>query len=233
MAGDFHFLAALHATNLNEVHAFLRSLSEWSQGAISSKEVSPRVGYRQYRRKYLTGVRTDEPCFVALESPSQIDLSSAELQLLTYLANGPFDSIRHAARTLGEPYSTIDRRYQQLIDKGVIRGWFYDIDEHALGIHRFKLLVTCRRLTTEFETRLENYSRRHRHITNLLQTLGTWDFEIGVECVHSADVMSMIAGLYEEFPQDISSIRSLTELETYKFNMFPEASNAKGTRNNT
>jgi hypothetical protein len=131
------------------------------------------------------------------------------------------------------PHSTIDRRYQQLIDKGVIRGWFYDIDEHALGIHRFKLLVTCRRLTTEFETRLENYSRRHRHITNLLQTLGTWDFEIGVECVHSADVMSMIAGLYEEFPQDISSIRSLTELETYKFNMFPEASNAKGTRNNT
>jgi DNA-binding Lrp family transcriptional regulator len=230
MAGDFYFLAALHAVNLNEVRSFLRSLSEWSHGAITSKEVSPRVGYRQYRRKYLTSVRADEPSFVALESTSRVELSSGEMQLLACLANGNFDSIRHVARILGLPYSTVDRRYQQLLDKGVIRGWFYDIDESVLGINRFKLLVTCRRLTVDFESRLENFSRRHRHVTNLLRTLGSWDFEIGVEYAHSADVMSMIAGLYEEFPEDISSIRSLTELETYKFNMFPDASNAGRAR---
>jgi len=55
------------------------------------------------------------------------------------------------------------------------------------------------------------------------ETLGEWDFEVGLECSQASVVMNIVASLYESFPAQIANIRSVTELETLKFTMFPSS----------
>ena len=221
LAGDYHFIASLHCHSLHEAQRFVHNLSEWSGGSVISKTVAPRVRYHQYRRKHLTGPLSVEPALVALDSIGSVPLSPEEQQLLAYLSHTPPESIRHAARALGQPASSVDHRYKQLVDNQIIRGWFYDITEDFLPVQSFKLLVSCRQLSPDFSTNLERFARKHLNITYLLETLGAWDFEIGVECGHPGDITALIALLHENFPHHIAAIRSLTELNTYKFSMFP------------
>jgi DNA-binding Lrp family transcriptional regulator len=221
MAGDFHFLVALHCKDLREVRDFQCSLSEWSGGSVIMKSVVPRVKYIQYRKKYLTQVRPKEPSLVALVENKQPDISPEELQLLRFLSKSNSNSIRDAARQLGIPHSTVDYRYHQLIKKRVIKGWLYAVNYSYLPVQCYKLLVSCKQLTPTLHTRLSQFTLEHPSVTYLLETLGAWDFEIGVECESTSDVMGIIASLYECFPDQISIVRSLTELDVYKFNMFP------------
>ncbi|MFO0417582.1 MAG: winged helix-turn-helix transcriptional regulator [Pseudomonadota bacterium] len=221
VAGDFNFLAALHCHSLSEAQEFLHDISKWSAGSVITKSVSPRLRYHQYRRKYLTEVRPKEVALVALNSNKRVELSPDEFKLLAHLSDSNTDSIREAARQLGEPASTIDYRYKQLVEKGIIRGWFYDINDIALTSQRFKLLISCKQLSVELTTAIEAFTRFHPRVTYMLETLGEWDFEIGIECGRTADVMEIISLIYERFPTQISGIRSLTELDSYKFNMFP------------
>jgi DNA-binding Lrp family transcriptional regulator len=224
MAGDFHFLAALHCSDLREVSRLQCSLSEWSDGAVITKSVVPRLKYIQYRRKYLTEVRPKEPSLVALVESEQADISQEELTLLRFLSKSNNNSIRDAARQLGVPHSTVDYRYRQLVNKRIIKGWFYSINYSYLPVQCYKLLVSCKQLTPNLHTRIAQFTLEHSRITYLLETLGAWDFEICVECESTSEVMEIIALLYEAFPQEISTIRSLTELDVYKFNMFPGSS---------
>lgn len=221
LAGDYHFIASLHCYSLHDAQRFVHSLSEWSGGAVISKTVVPRVRYYQYRRKYLTGVLKHEPALVALESVEHISLSREEHQLLTYLSHTPPESIRHAARALGQPSSSVDHRYKQLLDKEIVRGWFYDIAQEFLPVQSFKLLISCRQVAPDFLKSIERFARYHPNVAYILETLGSWDFEIGVECIHAGEITALIALLHETFPNHISAIRSLTELNTYKFSMFP------------
>jgi DNA-binding Lrp family transcriptional regulator len=181
----------------------------------------PRLKYIQYRRKYLTEVRAKEPSLVALVESEQPEISQEELALLSFLAKSNSNSIRDAARQLGIPHSTVDYRYRQLVNKRIIKGWFYSINYSYLPVQCYKLLVSCKQLTPNLHTRIAQFTLEHSRITYLLETLGAWDFEIGVECESTGDVMEIIALLYEAFPQEISTIRSLTELDSYKFEMFP------------
>jgi DNA-binding Lrp family transcriptional regulator len=221
VAGDFNFLVALHCRLLSDAHTFLCDLSKWSGGAVIAKAVAPRLRYHQYRRKYLTGVRQKEPALVALDSMKREELAGDELKLLAHLSQTNTDSIREAARQLGEPASTTDYRYKELVEKGIIRGWFYDIDDAVLMTQRFKLLLSCKQLSEELTRSMEAFSRFHPRVTYMLETLGEWDFEIGIECGRTAEVMAIISLIYESFPTQISNIRSLTELDNYKFTMFP------------
>lgn len=221
MAGDFHFLVALHCEDLREVSALQCLLSEWSDGAVIMKSIVPRLKYIQYRRKYLTGIRPKEPSLTALIETEEPELSHEELKLLRFLSKSNSSSIRDAARQLGIPHSTVDYRYQQLVKKRVIKGWFYAINSSYLSVQCYKLLVSCKHLTSNLHTQIAQFALKHVRVTYLLETLGPWDFEIGIECESSSDVMAIIALLYESFPEEISTIRSLTELDIYKFNMFP------------
>lgn len=221
VAGDFHFLVALHCKDLREVRDFQYSLSEWSGGSVIMKSIVPRVKYIQYRKKYLTQVRPKEPYLAALVEKEQLDISPEELELLRFLSKSNSSSMRDAARQLGIPHSTVDYRYRQLVKKRIIKGWLYSINYSHLPVQCYKLLVSCKQLTPTLHTRLAQFTLQHPRVTYLLETLGAWDFEIGVECENTSDVMTIIASLYEFFPDEISIIRSLTELDSYKFNMFP------------
>ncbi len=222
LAGDYNFVAVLHLNRLNDIQTFIRNLSMWSNGSIVLKSIIPRVGYQQYRRKYLTAPSKDEKSLTALTAVEAITLSSDEIALLSYLSSDSVESIRQAARELRLPYSTVDHRYQQLLQKKVIVGWFYDIKEDFLDVQRFKLLISCKQINVQFETRIEHFARTHPNIIYILYTLGEWDFELGVECSHAVDVMHIIESLYESFGTELSAIRSVTELSTLKFTMFPE-----------
>jgi DNA-binding Lrp family transcriptional regulator len=222
LAGDYQFVAVLHCQDLKEARAFLRGLSEWSGGSIVSKAVIPRVRYRQYRRKFLSAPKKPEPFLEALGATEPIDLSKEERVLLAYFARGGIDSIRQAARDLQLSYSTTDYRYRQLVTKGLITGWFYDVNEAFLETQKFKLLIACKHLAQDLERKLEHFARAHPNITYFLETLGEWDFEIGIECSQMSEVMNIVALIHESFPNEISTIKAITELQTLKFSMFPE-----------
>jgi DNA-binding Lrp family transcriptional regulator len=220
LAGDYHFYAALDCPTLGEIHDFLRKLSTWAGGAIISKSVVPRTKYIQYRRKYLTGVKKKEEALIALDSKDRIEISADERILLGALVKPAMESIRQVARDLRLPFSTVDYRYQQLLKKQVIRGWFYDVADEFTGTQRFKALITCRYLASDFEEKFEQFLRYHPHVTYLLQTIGEWDFEIGVECFRPEDMMNFITLTHETFPTEVSHITSVTELTNLKFVMF-------------
>ena len=165
-------------------------------------------------------MKRDEEALIALDSKEQILLSEDERALLRSLVKPQTESIRQVARDLRLPFSTVDYRYQQLVKKQVIRGWFYDIAEGFTGTQRFKALITCRSLSADFERRFEQFSRYHPHVTYLLQTIGEWDFELGIECYRPEDLMNFITLTHETFPTEVSHIASLTELRTLKFVMF-------------
>src|SRR5262249_32317995 len=148
-------------------------------------------------------------------------LSAIDRNTLAAIVERPHAAQREVAASMKIALSTLQYRVRSLESRGIIGGWWHAVPAEALGVESCRLLVHLTHAHAETIRNLVSFCGEHPNVVYCMSTLGTWDFEIGIECARSSLTAGFVAELYEKFGDVARSVRVLGELEERKFQFFP------------
>lgn len=224
LGGDFHFGMALVAKNLSQVTDFLDRVSDVFPGMFFDKSLSVRVSLTIYPKKYLSPVVKKNKRHTSLffgTTGESVEIDNRDHLILNALEQAEFTSDRDLARKLSLPHSSLELRLKQLRNKKIIVGEYFHLDVTRLGVQKFILLVYVRGISSTLNTKLHEFSAQHKHITYIIRCVGSWDFEVGAEVEHGAQVTNIVQELCELCGPEINTVRVLPLLEHLKQSNYP------------
>lgn len=219
LAGQYQYGLTVFTKTLAEFGVFMNDLGQIAKGALAKRVLAPRLSFTQISRAYLgdTARRSIE----LATSPDSIDVDDFDLKLLAAGAKGSFESIRALSRSLGAPYATVERRFARLVDQGIIRGVFFELEPRLLGVSGYRVHLALRSVSAELRKQIERYCMREPRVTFLTHAIGSWDYEAGVEAQEMKEVVRVTAELSELCGPALSGMDVFGEVNDMKWSFFP------------
>ena len=222
LLGDFQFGMAVYYRTQCELEQFLSALEDRFGVLFSHKAVSLRRRYRRYHRKYLApAVAVSRKEFKLEPRNETAELDQVDRRILSEISSQGQASLREIARRLGLPFSTLERRHAGLLKRKVLQGYYLQIDTAMLGLVSYKLLLTLRGLGQGARERVLKTCQEHSRITYVIEALGDWDMEVGVEVAGRRDIAECLDVLYQAAGSDLVALRVLEEVQDLKERFFP------------
>lgn len=221
LLGDYHYVIVFLCRSLNEIQDFMRELFVGSGDLFSDKLVAPRLSSNRYPRKYFAPNLPRHAAITAQTTPEITTLDDLDTAILHRIGNHGFDSLRSVAREIGSPFSTVERRVDRLVKNQVISGFYLNIAESALGVQFFRLLIAKKAICSSTRDRLFQFCEQHPQVVYLIEALGAWDYEIGIEVNDSEEVTKFIEELHGICSMRIAWLKALMEGKSYKCSRFP------------
>jgi|694.fasta_scaffold94906_2 DNA-binding Lrp family transcriptional regulator len=221
LLGDYQFIAVILSHGIQHAAKLVRELTESSGDIVTEKKIVPRIRAERFVRKYLSPKHASKTIFQLYSDGVPFDADEIDQKILLTLGNTPFESLRHISRVSGLPFATVDRRVKGLRKAGVIQGFFYDLNTTKLGIQSFRVLIEVKGLSCPVREMVLKTCRNHPAVTYLIETLGSWDFELGVETVDARVVSRVVEELYGATERRIGSSQVLMELEDFMCRYYP------------
>jgi DNA-binding Lrp family transcriptional regulator len=150
-----------------------------------------------------------------------VELDDTDTKIVWALGNRPYESLRELARFLGLPLATLDRRVKKLREQRVIQGLFYDLNVDRIGVQSFRVLISIQGLSCSVRREISQVCAKHPLVTYLIEVLGSWDFEVGIETFDARLVSSVVEELHTQSGGKISGVRVLMELEDFMCRHYP------------
>jgi len=216
LGGDFQYGLAMYVKTLPEFLNFLNELSEKFGDVFFQKSFSLHTSFVRFNRKYLHPQTV--PMNISVETPDKIViLDDLDKKILWATATYPDHSRRELANTLKIPFSTLNKRVNALEKKEILKGYVYFVDPTKLRMQTFNFLIYAKGLPKKLKKQLLNFSEKHQNIIHLVECIGEWDFEIGVEVEKNADTTKILQELYESFGEDIRTIKTVPVFKNVKY----------------
>ena len=208
LGGVYEFGVSFIARSVGEVGAFLRELNAVHGDVFSKKEVlqnlsfslfqkfSPRVGQMGDQRSSLTrGVEH-----------GRIDTDSIDQGILAALFHQDCSSHAQIARICKIPRTTVEYRLKQLQQKKVILGYILFINTRRCGLRTYRCHLFQRGLSN-IRGRLDSFIGKNPCAVNLVENVGSWDFDITLEVPGEQDALLFRDCLCEEFADVLSDVQ--------------------------
>ncbi len=222
LGGEFQVGIAICARRIEEVSKLLNEISKNFGNVFYQKSISVRVSFYAFGRKYLRS-KSNSPNILrsGLFEYSDVEIGEIDHRILSGISNMEFTSQREAARKLGIPISTFQRKIQTLEASGIIEGYIYRLNFSKLNVQTYRFLIYARGINLSLTKRLYEFSKKHPQILHFIECLGAWDYEIGVEVEHSEDATNITQSLYEHFGSEFNSIKTLQIYRHMKYSSYP------------
>lgn len=221
VGGDFQYIVAVCVRSNSEFASFLESLTTVHGNFFHEKSLSTHLRFDAFSSKHLDTEIAAPPVLSYGDVGSKVNIDEVDHKLLSLLSTGSYRSQRDLARATGIAMPTVNRRIKRLEEAGVIAGYIYRTDLTTIGIQEFVLLVHARGVNPDFKNELSLYASQHPNMVRMIQCLGTWDYEIGIEIPEARKLCEIIDGLYERFALEINKVKILQLFEHLKFSAYP------------
>jgi DNA-binding Lrp family transcriptional regulator len=219
--GDFQYVAVLMCRDLNHFSALITELTGSHDDVISDKQIVPRLSFTRFTRKYLSPRLASIQSMQLKGDGEPLVLDETDTRIVWALGNRPYESLRELTRFLALPLATLDRRVKKLREQGVIQGLFYDLNVDKIGVQSFRVLISIQGLSCSIRKEIAKVCAKHPLVTYLIEALGSWDFEVGIETFDPRLVSSVVEELHAQSGGKISSVRVLMELEDLMCRHYP------------
>lgn len=207
MGGEFQYALTFSGRHVQDLAVLRERISDKFSHIIAGLTVSTRVALWTFPRKYLAAQELPTVPEWLQGGVCEPTLDPIDTRVLTALSHDRFDSLRVLAKRAGLPPSTFDRRVRALQDTGVIQGFHYLINAHAIGFEDFRLLVHARGVTRDLTDRLFSFSRSHLNIRKFIHCICEWDYEFEVSVPSTRELQKVVEVMYERFGHEIRRIR--------------------------
>ncbi len=218
--GEYQYGIAVVGTHIGTALDLLAQLSKKYQNVFFEKSVAIQSSVTVYHRKYLSSKRFSVKPLTCRYTREIVEIDDLDRKILTGLASHGQDSHRQIALKLHIPLSTFELRVTKLKEAGVIVGQILAVNCAAFGMQGYKLLVYAKGMNLELARGLGRFCEQHRNVVYLIECIGSWDFEVGVEVTHPQEVTEIVQELYEEFGSLVHTIRLLNKFSDVKFRWF-------------
>lgn len=219
--GEFQYGLAVCSPSMRTVVELLDGLSKRFKRLFFEKSISSQLGTTCYYRKYLAPKRFKvEPLSTGFLKES-VEIDALDDRILVALVSYPHFSRRQLSQQMKIPLSTLELRIKKLEEKGVICGYMYAPDPTKMGMQAYKLLVYAKGIDRELSREIKRFAEAHPDIVYVIECLGNWDYEIGVEAARTEEVSDIIQEIYERFGNSVNSVKLLSKFRDLKIRWYP------------
>ena len=221
--GEFQYGIAVMARSMGDVVNLMNRLAKRFERIFFDKSISLQYATTVYHRKYLTSkiLRIRPRRIESSTGAPAVMLDALDRKMLQALSESDDMSLRKVAQKVGVAHSTFQLRLKKLSEIGAIVGSMLVVDSAAFDAQGFKLLLYARGLSYELDQALQKFCAQHKNVIYLIECLGSWDFEIGVEVMHAEEVSEIIQQLYDSFGEQLRAIKVLSKFRDLKVKWFP------------
>jgi DNA-binding Lrp family transcriptional regulator len=223
--GEYQYGIGFCCRRFPELVLYLRELSRKYQQLFFDKVISLQISSTIYPRRYLWQRPLQiAPLTSTFNKQEVVEIDRIDERILSALTTYSLLSHRQIALKLGMPLSSFELRVRKLREQGVLLANVYGFDSRAVGRESYKLLVYTKGLDSSFSAEMHKFCLAQPDVVSLIDCLGVWGYEIGVEVTHGQQVNKITQDLYDAFPNLITTVRPLTKFRYPKVRFFPEIS---------
>ena len=220
--GEYHYGIGFCTKRFGHLVDYIKELSKKHPGIFFEKAISVQISSTIFPRKYLSSKKPPVSHLTVGCDQEPIEIDELDERVLSGLTTAGGMSHRQLALKLQVPLSTLEVRIKKLREKGVITGDIFLVEPSYFGRQSFKLLVFTKGLYPQLTAEIHKFCAQHKDITYLINCLGNWGYEIGVEVRQGEEVTAVVQDLYEEFGSAFNPIKMLTKFRYPKVRWFPE-----------
>lgn len=215
VGGPFEFDLMLCVRNIEEVSAFLDTVSTSLKRVSYHKVISAQIRMIYFAPKYL-GVKYPVPTLEYGMTKDRYEMDDLDRKILSALVNAHGKPYSSVARELHIPLTTLMSRLKNYKKKEVLKAEGYFINPLSIGLSPYIFLVSLGSATTTRRQKLYQYCLKHPNISYLIENLGAWDYQIGARFLESCYVSVFLDELQQQFEDVIDSVTSIPVFEPLK-----------------
>ena len=222
VGGEYQLGIAICTKRVEDVSKLIASIEKDFGDFFHQKSISVRLNFNAFGRKYLSSkFKSARTLTMRQLSDELVTIDALDQQILSGLSNLEYSSDRHLARLLNIPFATLIRRLQRLKAVGIIAGYIYRFNLSQHEIQTYRLLIYARGTGADFAKELYKYASEHPQILHMIECIGAWDYELGIEVQYSEQVTELIQSLYQRFGQKINEVKMLQIFKHLKYSAYP------------
>lgn len=221
VGGDYQYGMSICAPGLLQVSEFLDRLSRRFGDIIFEKAIAVRLALADFPIKHLLGKNADSTPMAWGVSREFASIDAVDHQILRALSIVGMPSKTRISAEAKLPLSTLEYRLKKLEKGGIIVGYRYLLDTMKLGVLSYFLLVQLKGIDSSFKGEFRRFCAQHVNVRFLVENLGAWDYEVGVEVHKPREVVTLIQEIHDRFRNKIAGIRSLPVFSYAKVQNYP------------
>ena len=219
--GEYQYALGFCVHRFSSMVEVLRGLSKKFPNIFFDKAISVQISSTIFPRKYLTSKKMSVKPLTVTFDKAVCEIDDLDKKILSALTSYSELSYRQLAIKLQMPLSTLELRVKKLREKGVICADIFVFEPSHFQLQSYKLLVYTKGLDPHLSSEMFKFCEAHPNITYLIDGLGSWGYEIGVEVRDAESVTSIIQDIHETFGNLINAVKMLTKFRYPKVRWFP------------
>lgn len=221
LAGEYQFGISLLIRDISDLQSFIDDIGIICPAFFNSKVIAFRTRTTIYPRKYLCIGSPSSRRLTFVRPALPVEVDAIDQRLLSIASRLPYRSLRDISRTAEVPLATVERRLRRLSEAGVYHGIFYAVHQTVLGVTYYRILLSLKGTTPDKRRQFEDFCSHHPNITFLVESIGTWDFEVGCEVSETWRLPQILEEISNALRGSLLEANTLTEVKDFKFVMFP------------
>jgi len=227
LGGDFHYGASITVPHIQHVNRFLHEVAGRFGHIFFEKMFAHQLAYIYFGRRYLAAQRIkSKPIRLEIQEET-VELDEQDRRIVQTMMGGDYSTLTQLAEQLKVPLATLERRKRRLEERGVIRGYFHWIEPEVLGVQPCTLLIYMKGISPNFSDDLLRFAKKEPHVVYFIECMGNWDFELGIEVFDLKQVTEITQKLYDQFPEDMRTLKVVPILKHLKFKGYSAAESAR------
>lgn len=193
-----HYQVGLHlrASSVGQLRGILDTIDESFGHMIVQKEYGIISELTFLPHSPLRDKKVKQPKISFRATSDTVTLDEIDRVILRLLQERPLAPLSELGRSLGMPTTTVAYRFNNMVRKQVILGFFYSHDERAYGFESYLLLVSVVGLGSKVGERFRQFARKHPQILMFTSCTGRWDFEFEVVVSDVRDLQVIVDDLH-------------------------------------
>ena len=221
MGGEYQYAITICARSAQQALAFLGKLSKQFGAALNEHAFSIQTRLFDFPCKFLLPkVERSQGCSWGVTEKTR-SFDQTDHRILSSMSHLNEYSLTEISRASGVAISSVDYRLSKLESDGVVSGYFYEIKTEKFGFHPYLLTVYTRGVDPLLTRRMTDFCRTEDSVRIMVENLGAWDYELGIEVRNPRDASVVAQKLHEHFRDEIRSVRILPVLSYLKVANYP------------
>ncbi len=227
VGGDFQYGINIAARNIADVASIIYSLSSRFGASLMERVIAERLSFKYFGNKCLSKKKRKTNYLSYGTTNKVVEIDELDQRILSAITQNGERSSRLLARQLSVPQTTIDYRLRKLEQNGVIVGYYNELQSASLGLQTFILLVCMKNIQSDLVEKFSKFCEQHQSVVILIHSLGSWDFEIGIEVESASEATYVVEELYDFLGTNLNWIRTLPAFANLKVMEYPFVKQAK------
>jgi len=216
--GAWNFIFAIWVKNNIEFRDFYNKLCLKFRENIKDKLICPLTAYKHLSRSYLLGTEKELKVETVAGGEKQ-KFDEIDIKILRFLSRNARTQLLEIAKSLKLDSMTIHHRIKRLEEKEIIQGYKADLDFTILKRDFYSVKINVKDITRLKE--LENHAKTIPELINIIEAIGSFDFEFDLEVENSERYFEIIDDLENKF-DFIREVIYFRVLKNYKILYMPE-----------